>query len=110
MREIDNNVNLNFKGVQKPIPEEPVSEQTSSQASQAPEKQIYDLKNMPSEMLGKSQVVQSSFTGRDVKQFQENPKLAAMINQAIDDYAKNHTEEETMAFMDSAIQEFFAKK
>ena len=111
MREIDNNVNLNFKGVQKPsIPEEPVSEHASSQVSPAQGKQINDLKNMPSEMLGKSQVAQSSFIERDVKQFQENPQLTAALNQAIEQYAKNHSEEETLKFMDSAVQEFFTKK
>ena len=45
-----------------------------------------------------------------MKNFAKHPELAQKLNEVIDEYAENHTEEETLKYMDTAIQEFFAKK
>ena len=110
MREIENKLNsVNFKGIQKPAAEETV--QVQPQAAPIPEqRQIEDLKHMPAASLGKSQVAASDSIENDMKTFTKHPELAQKINEVIEEYAKTHTEEETLKFMDTAIQEFFAKK
>jgi hypothetical protein len=110
MREIENNLNnVNFKGIPKPVNEEAV--QAPAPVAPAQEKkQIDDLKNMPAESLGKSQVAVSDSIENDMKNFAKHPELAQKLNEVIDEYAENHTEEETLKYMDTAIQEFFAKK
>ena len=65
---------------------------------------------MPAASLGKSQVAASDSIENDMKVFAKNPELAEKLNVLIDEYAKNHTEEETIKFMDSAIHEFYSKK
>ncbi len=113
MGEINNNNlnNLNFaSGVQKPvIKETPEVEQTDAVKPQVEEKEINDLKNMPAATLGQSQVTADTLEN-DMKVLAKKPELVEKINAVIDEYAKDHTEEETLKFMDSAVQEFFAKK
>ncbi len=110
MREIDNNLNnVNFRG----IPQIP-SEKTDNEAAVTPaapaveQKEISDLKNMPE--LGRSQVQAPDSIENDMKILDKKPELVEELNHVIDEYAKNHTQEETVKFMDTAIQEFFAKK
>ena len=108
MREIDNN--LNFKGVQKPLQVEKAEEtvQESVAPSQPVEtKEISDLKNMPE--LGRSQVATDSIEN-DMKVLDKKPELVEQLNHVIDEYSKTHSQEETIKFMDTALQEFFAKK
>ena len=108
MREIENNLNnVNFKGIQKPTPEETVVPAPTAPAQE--QKQIDDLKNMPAATLGKSQVAASDSIENDMKVFVKHPDLTQKLNEVIDEYAKTHTEEETLKFMDTAIQEFFNK-
>ena len=110
MREIENNLNkVNFKGVQKPAAEEAAQLQEQKVPMQE-QKQIEDLKDMPAASLGKSQVAASDSLENDMKAFVKHPELAQKLNDVIDEYAKTHTEEETLKFMDTAIQEFFSKK
>ena len=110
MREIENNLNnLNFKGVQLPTPVEH-AEETAPVVTPAPiseDKEIKDLKNMPE--LGRSQVAADSIE-TDMKILDKKPELVEQLNKVIDEYEKTHTQEETIKFMDTAIQEFFAKK
>ena len=109
MREIDNNnINsVNFKGIQKPLQEEPVVETAPQQPKET--KEINDLSAMPSASLGKSQVSSDSIEG-DMKFLEKNPALAKAITQAIDKYAETHTEDETLQMIEKAHQEFVAKK
>lgn len=109
MREIENNLNnVNFKGIpQKPLPEEtPVK----AEASVAPteQKEIKDLKNMPAAELGKSQVASDSVE-TDLKFLQKHPQLVAELNEAMDRYAQNHSEEETLQMFEKMHQEFATK-
>lgn len=109
MREIENNLNnVNFKG----IPQKPVVEETTvkAEASVAPseQKEIKDLKNMPAAELGRSQVASDSVES-DMKFLQKHPQLVAELNQAMDNYAKTHSEEETLQMFEKMHQEFAAK-
>ena len=110
MREIENKLNnVNFKGIQKTAAEE--TAQVQPQVAPVPEqRQIDDLKNMPAASLGKSQVAASDSIENDMKTFTKHPELAGKLNEVIEEYSKTHSEEETLKFMDAAIQEFFAKK
>lgn len=109
MREIDNNINnLNFKGIQKPVQAEIVPDETAAPA-QKESKEIKDLANVPEATLGKSQISSDSIES-DMKFLEKNPKLAMAINQAIDNYAETHTEDETMKMLEKCHQEFVAKK
>ena len=109
MREIENNLNnVNFKG----IPQMPAVEETSAKADApvAPveQKEIKDLKNMPAAELGKSQVASDSVE-TDLKFMQKHPELVAQLNKVVDEYAKTHSEEETMQMFEKMHQEFAAK-
>ena len=111
MREIENNLNnVNFKGIQKPVSEETAQTPAPVPAPAQEAKQIDDLKNMPAESLGKSQVAVSDSIENDMKNFTKHPEVAQKLNEVIEEYAKTHSEEETLKFMDTAIQEFFSKK
>ena len=109
MREIENNLNnVNFKGIpQKPIVEESVSK---AEVPVAPneQKEISDLKNMPAAELGKSQVASDSIE-TDLKFLQKHPQLVAELNEAMDKYAQNHSEEETLQMFEKMHQEFATK-
>ena len=111
MREIDNNLtNVNFKNVQ-PLPA--VEDSTNSAkketaSAQTEQKEIKDLKNMPAAELGKSQVASDSLES-DLKFMEKHPELVKELNQAIDNYAKDHTEEETLKLLEKTHQEFVAK-
>ncbi len=109
MREIENNLNnVNFKG----IPQMPAVEETSAKADApvAPveQKEIKDLKNMPAAELGKSQVASDSVE-TDLKFLQKHPQLVAELNEAMDKYAQNHSEEETLQMFEKMHQEFATK-
>lgn len=109
MREIENNLNnVNFKG----FPQMPTVEETSvkADASVAPseQKEIKDLKNMPAAELGKSQVASDSVE-TDLKFLQKHPQLVAELNEAMDKYAQNHSEEETLQMFEKMHQEFATK-
>ncbi len=109
MREIENNLNnVNFKG----IPQKPVTEETSVKAdapvAQTEQKEIKDLKNMPAAELGKSQVASDSVE-TDLKFLQKHPQLVAELNEAMDKYAQNHSEEETLQMFEKMHQEFATK-
>lgn len=109
MREIDNNNinNLNFKGIQqKPAVEDVTVDATTVQPEA---KEIKDLSSMPAASLGKSQISTDSIEN-DMKFLEKNPKLAMELNKAIDNYAKNHTEDETIKMIEKVHQEFVAKK
>ena len=64
---------------------------------------------MPAATLGKSQVSSDSLES-DMKFLAKNPKLVEELNNAIDNYAQTHTEEETLQLMEKVHQEFVAKK
>ena len=108
MREIDNSSinSLNFKGVQKPAQEDSAAEIIQTPAKE--QKEINDLSAMPAATLGKSQVQTDSIEA-DIKFMEKNPALAAAITQAIDDYAKTHTEDETLQMIEKMHQEFVKK-
>lgn len=109
MREIDNNINnVNFKGIQKPAIEETVVEEASAPLS-SESKEINDLSSMPAATLGKSQISSDSLES-DIKFLERKPKLAEELNRAIDNYAANHSEEETLKMIEKIHQEFVAKK
>lgn len=109
MREIDNNINnVNFKGIQKPVQADIVSEETVAQPSKET-KEINDLANVPEATLGKSQISSDSIES-DMKFLEKNPKLAMVINSAIDNYAENHSEEETLKMIEKMHQELVARK
>ena len=100
MREIENNVNnVNFKG----IPAKPIAEDAAPKvdATVAPteQKEIKDLKNMPAAELVET----------DLKFMQKHPELVAQLNKVVDEYAKTHSEEETMQMFEKMHQEFAAK-
>lgn len=110
MREIDNNLtNVNFKSVQ-PLP--PAEDSTNSSKNEtavpAEQKEIKDLKNMPAAELGKSQVASDSIE-TDLKFLEKHPELVKELNSAVDNYAKTHTEEETLKLLEKTHQEFVAK-
>ena len=109
MREIENNLNnVNFKG----IPQKPVAEETPVKADvpavPTEQKEIKDLKNMPAAELGKSQVASDSVE-TDLKFLQKHPQLVAELNEAMDKYAQNHSEEETLQMFEKMHQEFATK-
>lgn len=108
MREIDHNkINgLNFKGIQK-VPEN--APQPETQNTQTESKEIKDLANMPAASLGKSQVGSDSIEA-DLKFLSKNPQIVAGLNKAIDEYASNHSEEETLMMIEKMHQEFVSKK
>jgi len=108
MREIDNkNINsVNFKGIQKPAIEGVSAEETSTPVEA---KEIKDLASMPAATLGKSQISADSIES-DMKFLEKNPKLAQELNKAIDNYAANHSEEDTLKMIEKMHQEFVAKK
>lgn len=109
MREIDNNINnVNFKGIQKPVQADIVSEETVAQPPKET-KEINDLANVPEATLGKSQISSDSIES-DMKFLEKNPKLAMVINSAIDNYAENHSEEETLKMIEKMHQELVARK
>lgn len=109
MREIENNLNnVNFKG----IPAKPVAEETTPK-TEAPvvnteQKEITDLKNMPAAELGRSQIASDSVE-TDLKFMEKHPQLVAQLNDALDNYAKTHTEEETLQMFEKMHQEFVTK-
>lgn len=108
MREIDNKINsVNFKGIQKPAQVE--NPQESNVANPVDVKEINDLVNVPEATLGKSQISSDSIEN-DMKFLDKNPKLAKALNDAIEQYSKTHSEEETIKFLDKVHQEFVAKK
>lgn len=108
MREIDNNINnVNFKGIQKPAQPEAIIETAPVNPAEA--KEIKDLANVPEASLGKSQVSTDSIEN-DMKFLEKNPELAMALNNAIDNYAKNHGEEDTLKMLEKMHQEFVAKK
>ena len=45
-----------------------------------------------------------------MKFLEKNPKLAMAINSAIDNYAENHSEEETLKMIEKMHQELVARK
>lgn len=109
MREIENNLNnVNFKG----IPAKPVAEETAPKAevpiAPTEQKEIKDLKNMPAAELGKSQIASDSVE-TDLKFMEKHPQLVAQLNAALDNYAKTHTEEETLQMFEKMHQEFATK-
>lgn len=109
MREIENNLNnVNFKG----IPAKPIADETISkpEVTIAPveQKEIKDLKNMPAAELGKSQIASDSIE-TDLKFMEKHPELVAQLNDALDNYAKTHTEEETLQMLEKMHQEFALK-
>lgn len=107
MREIDNNLNnVNFTSLQRPLKDEtPKAETTAAPIEQ---KEIKDLKNMPAAELGKSQIATDSVES-DMKFLEKHPKLVAELNNAVDNYAKNHTEAETIQMIDNMHKEFATK-
>ena len=90
----------------------PAVEETSAKADApvAPveQKEIKDLKNMPAAELGKSQVASDSVE-TDLKFLQKHPQLVAELNEAMDKYAQNHSEEETLQMFEKMHQEFATK-
>ena len=110
MREIDNNLNnVSFKNVQ-PVPtveEQPAPVKEPSQEAEKVE--INDLKNMPAASLGKSQVATADTIENDLKFMEKHPELVQKFNDAIDKYAAEHTEEETLKFIEQIQQEFVKK-
>lgn len=109
MREIDNNINnVNFKGIQKPVQADIVPEETVAQPPKET-KEINDLANVPEATLGKSQISSDSIES-DMKFLEKNPKLAMAINSAIDNYAANHSEEDTLKMIEKMHQELVARK
>lgn len=111
MREIENNLNnVQFKGIQKPQTGENVPSEPSANAAFEPHKQIDDLSMLPEASLGKSQVPQRTLKRQieaDMKTFEKKPNLVAEVDKAIENYAKTHTEEETLQYIETAINEFF---
>ncbi len=108
MREIDNNINnVNFKGIQKPAQPEAISEAAPVNPTES--KEIKDLANVPEASLGKSQISTDSIEN-DMKFLEKNPELAKALNQAIDNYAKTHSEDDTLKMIEKVHQEFVAKK
>ncbi len=110
MREIDKNLtNINFKGIpQIPSATDNSQKQESQPTLSGPEKEIKDLKNMPAASLGKSQVSSDSIE-TDLKFLEKHPELVQELNNAIDNYAQNHSEEETLKLLEKTHQEFVAK-
>jgi hypothetical protein len=108
MREINNkNINsLSYQGIQK-TGEVQVPAETAP--VQAETKEINDLANMPAASLGKSQISSDSIEN-DLKFMEKNPQLAQALNAAIDKFADEHSEEETLQFIEKMHQELVAKK
>lgn len=113
MREVNNdkpNSALNFTGI--PRSAQPQEEPNPAPAQVSPQgtQELKSLSAMPTAFLGQSQVTSADSIGRDMKFLEKNPAVAAAIMQAVDDYAKTHTAEETLLFMEKAHQEFANKK
>ena len=110
MREIDNNIttNVNFKGIQQTSFGDDNSSKSETTAAPAEQKEIKDLKNMPAASLGKSQVASDSVES-DLKFMQKHPQLVQELNDVIDKYAQNHSEEETLQMIEKTHQEFVSK-
>lgn len=109
MREIDNNLtNVNFKNIQPLQSAEDSTSKNETTPAPVEQKEIKDLKNMPAAELGKSQVASDSLE-TDLKFMEKHPELVKELNQAIDNYAQNHTEEETLKLLEKTHQEFVAK-
>lgn len=112
MREINkNNMNsVNFKGIRKPAAENAApAESAASAPANAESKEIKDLSNLPAAALGKSMVASDSLES-DMKFLEKNPALVAQLNQAIDSYAQNHSEEDTLKMIEKVHEEFVTKK
>ena len=111
MREIDNNIstNVNFKGGIQSKSQPNDEQNTQQQAAQNEGKEINNLSNMPAAFLAKSQVPADNIY-RDIAEFERNPKLPQKLNYIIDEYSNTHTKEQTLEFIDTAIQEFYSKK
>lgn len=110
MREIDNkNINsVNFKGIQKAQNEVPQEAQPIQQPQDTKEMDIKDLGKIPAASLGQSQIATDSIEN-DLKFLEKNPQLAKELMVAIDKYAENHTQEETLAMLEKTHQEFISK-
>ncbi len=109
MREIDNkNINsVNFKGIQKASNDGSVTPE--AQPAPVENAEVQDLSKMPAASIGKSQVASDSIEN-DMKFLEKNPKLAQAINEAIDNYAATHGEEDTLKMIEKMHQEFVVKK
>ncbi len=111
MREINNNINGNVNFNKGGIQPKPHTDDGNSRNQQTPNgtNGTNDLSKMPAASLGKVQVNASDGIERDMNYFVKNPELTATLNRVIDDYAKTHTPEETLKFMDKAVEEFSTK-
>ena len=108
MREIDNNLNnVNFKGVQKPVSGEKIQDESFVAPNTDTQREVKDLKNMPE--LGRTQVAEADSIEKDMKFFAKHPNFAGKLNDIIDQYSQTHTQEETLRFMDTAMNEFTSK-
>ena len=63
---------------------------------------------MPAATLGQSQIAHDSVEA-DLKFLEKHPKLVQELNNAIDNYAQTHTEEETLKLLEATHQEFATK-
>ena len=110
MREINNqNMNsVNFKGIQKvPAEVQVPAEAAASESNSAMD--IKDLGNIPAASLGKTLIASDSLES-DMKFLEKKFALAAELNDVIDNFAQNHSEEETLQMIEKMHQEFVAKK
>lgn len=110
MREINNNNmnSVNFKGIQKVSSEIQVpAESIAPNSTDAMD--IKDLGKIPAASLGKTLIASDSLES-DMKFLEKNPALVAEFNAAIDKFAENHSEEETLQMIEKMHQEFVAKK
>lgn len=107
MREIDNNKlnRVNFQSIPK-MPAGPIETAETEPIISQEGTEFNDLSALPSATLGKSQVIAPEGTETDMKFFEENPELASAIIDAVDNYAQNHSEEETLQMLEKCHQEF----
>ena len=113
MREVNNdkpNSPYSFTEIQKPVQAQEESPAVQTPATPQKTENLKDLSAMPAATLGQSQVTSADSIGRDMKFLEKNPAVAAAIMQAVDNYAKTHTEEETLLFLEKAHQELVNKK
>ncbi len=110
MREINNNINgnVNFKAIQ-PKPHTDDGNGKNPQSSKNETNGTNDLSKMPAASLGKSQVNASDGIERDMNILAKKPELVHALNNVIDEYSKTHTAEQTLKFMDAAVEEFYSK-
>lgn len=104
MREVNNNTSIghiNAARMNNPVP---ASEQDATQASTS--KQINDLKNTPSEVIGRSQVT-PNFIGSDVKYMQEHPDAVAKNIAYVDQLIANGVAPEKALEMGEAYRKEF---